>query len=113
MQNLGKPALDEKLTLLKEYAGKNGKDQRLEIYDQQNDPGEYNNLAFVPDYRQTSTFLLEELQAWMSNTDDFPPTKRTRRDHTDRITGIRYYFEVPELENDLLVIEPVDSVELK
>jgi arylsulfatase A-like enzyme len=73
----------------------------VELYDLSKDPGEYNNLAFDPGYRQTAAYLLDELQKWMQETDDFPSTYRTRRDHTDRITGIRYYFQNPELDNDL------------
>jgi len=73
----------------------------VELYDLKRDPEEYINLAFDPKFRQTSQYLLQELQKWMEDTDDFPSTYRTRRDHTDRISGIRYYFEVPDLENDL------------
>jgi arylsulfatase A-like enzyme len=73
----------------------------VELYDLSKDPKEYKNVAFDPDYRQTAEYLLVELQKWIQETDDFPPTYRTRRDHTDRITGIRYYFQNPELENDL------------
>lgn len=73
----------------------------VELYDLSSDPGEYHNLAFDPKYRQIANYLLVELQQWMDITDDFPSTFRTRRDHTDRLTGIRYFFENPELENDL------------
>jgi arylsulfatase A-like enzyme len=73
----------------------------VELYNLRTDPEEYHNLAYDPGYRETAQFLLEELQKWMEATDDFPSTYRTRRDHTDRITGIRYYFEFPDLENEL------------
>jgi arylsulfatase A-like enzyme len=73
----------------------------VELYDLKKDPEEYHNLAFDPEYRLISKYLLVELQKWMEETGDFPHTYRTRRDHTDRISGIRYYFEHPELENDL------------
>jgi len=73
----------------------------VELYNLRMDPEEYTNLAFDPKYRQTAEYLLQELQKWIDDTDDFPSTYRTRRDHTDRISGIRYYFDVPELENDL------------
>jgi arylsulfatase A-like enzyme len=73
----------------------------VELYNLRTDPEEYHNLAFDPRYRETAQYLLEELQKWMNDTDDFHSTYRTRRDHTDRITGIRYYFEVPDLENEL------------
>ena len=73
----------------------------VELYNLRTDPEEYQNLAFDPAYRQTAQYLLEELQNWMNETDDFPSNYRTRKDHTDRITGIRYYFEVPDLENEL------------
>jgi arylsulfatase A-like enzyme len=79
----------------------------VELYDLNNDPEEYQNLAFDPEYRQTAEYLLTELQSWMQATDDFPPTYRTRMDHTDRITGIRYYFEIPELENPLPLTDSI------
>ena len=83
----------------------------VELYDLTNDPEEYNNLAFDPEYRQMSGFLLVELQKWMKDTDDFPNTFRTRRDHTDRISGIRYYFQNPELENDLPENDTIPIIE--
>ena len=73
----------------------------VELYDLTTDPGEYHNLAFDPEYRQIAQYLLDELQKWEETTDDFPSTYRTRRDNTDRITGIKYHDQVPELENDL------------
>ena len=47
----------------------------------------------------------------MKDTDDFPNTYRTRRDHTDRISGIRYYFQNPELENDLPKNDTIPIIE--
>jgi arylsulfatase A-like enzyme len=73
----------------------------VELYDLSSDPHEYHNLAMDPKFRGIAYDLLGTLQEWMRDTDDFPPTKRTRMDHTDRITGIRYYDIIPELENDL------------
>jgi N-sulfoglucosamine sulfohydrolase len=73
----------------------------VEFYDLSSDPNEYHNLAMNPKFRSIAYDLLSFLQEWMRDTDDFPPTKRTRMDHTDRITGIRYYDIIPELENDL------------
>jgi arylsulfatase A-like enzyme len=83
----------------------------VELYDLSDDPEEYNNLAFDPEYRQTAAYLLEALQTWMNDTDDFPSSYRTRSDHTDRITGIRYYFQVPELENELPVNDTIPAIE--
>jgi len=73
----------------------------VELYDLSSDPREYHNLAPDPDYRSIAYDLLGVLQEWMNETDDFPPTRRTRPDHTDRISGIRYYDIIPEIENDL------------
>jgi len=73
----------------------------VELYDLSNDPNEYINLALDPTYRSIAYDLLDVLQNWMNETNDFPPTKRTRLDHTDRITGIRYYNFIPELDNDI------------
>ena len=73
----------------------------VELYDLSSDPHEYHNLAMDPAFRNIAYDLLSVLQEWMRDTDDFPPTKRTRMDHTDRLTGIRYYDIIPELENDL------------
>jgi N-sulfoglucosamine sulfohydrolase len=73
----------------------------VEIYDLKSDPEEYTNLANNPAYRNIARDLLEVLQEWMFETNDFPPTKRTRMDHTDRISGIQYYDFIPELENEL------------
>jgi N-sulfoglucosamine sulfohydrolase len=73
----------------------------VELYDLASDPEEYKNVANDPAYRNIANDLLEILQQWMFETNDFPPTKRTRMDHTDRISGIRYYDFIPELENEL------------
>jgi arylsulfatase A-like enzyme len=73
----------------------------VELYDLSVDPHEYHNLAMNPAFRNIAYDLLGILQEWMRNTNDFSPTKRTRMDHTDRITGIRYYDIIPGLENDL------------
>ncbi len=73
----------------------------IELYDLSSDPEEYNNLADDPDLRQTGYRLIGVLNEWMKETDDFPPTKRTRMDHTDRITGFRFYNFIPEMENEI------------
>jgi hypothetical protein len=73
----------------------------VELYDISSDPMEYYNRAMDPTFRSIAYDLLNILQEWMQDTNDFPPTRRTRLDHTDRITGIRYYDIIPELENDL------------
>ena len=85
----------------------------VELYDLNIDPDEYHNLASHQDYRQISEYLLVKLQEWILNTDDFPPTFRTRRDHTDRISGIRYFFEMPELENDLPEYDSIQNSIMK
>ncbi len=73
----------------------------VELYDLSIDPNEYVNLSSDPSYRTIAYDLLDLLQNWMNETNDFPPTNRTRLDHTDRITGIRYYNVIPALENDI------------
>ena len=73
----------------------------VELYDLVSDPDEYHNLSSDPAYRGIAYDLLGVLQEWMDETGDFPPTKRTRMDHTDRISGIRYYDYIPVLENDI------------
>ncbi|MBR9997952.1 MAG: sulfatase [Cyclobacteriaceae bacterium] len=73
----------------------------VEIYDLSSDPDEYYNRAEDPAYRNIAYDLLRVLQEWMLDTNDFPPTRRTRMDNTDRISGIRYYDITPELENEL------------
>ncbi len=72
---------------------------RIELYDVVEDPGEFTNLAGLPGFDGTIRELVTVLQNWMEETDDFPPTKRRRDDHTDRITGIRFMNSIPEMQD--------------
>ncbi|MDX1641966.1 MAG: sulfatase [Balneolaceae bacterium] len=72
---------------------------RVELYDLQNDPWEVNNVASHPEYWQLARELSAQLDDWMEKTDDFPPYKRVRDDHTDRLTGVWFSDEIPEMRN--------------
>lgn len=71
----------------------------VELYDLNNDPWEVHNLADDPEHRKTAMKLARRLDQWINNTGDFPPTQRRRADHTDRVTGMRYRFDVPPMRN--------------
>ncbi len=68
---------------------------RVEFYDVQADPNEYDNLAGVPEYRRDIQKLMSALEAWIVETGDVPPDRRRRDNNTDRITGIKYSLENP------------------
>lgn len=72
---------------------------RVELYDLQKDPWEVNNVAAHPDYWQLARELAAQLDEWMEKTGDFPPYKRIRDDHTDRLTGVWFSDEIPEMRN--------------
>ena len=72
---------------------------RIELYDLENDPREVNNLAAHPDYWQKARELAQELDHWIQKTGDFPPYKRIRDDHTDRMTGVWFSDEIPPMRN--------------
>lgn len=72
---------------------------RVELYDLQKDPWEINNVAAHPDYWQLARELSAQLDNWMEKTDDFPPYMRVRDDHTDRLTGVWFSDEIPEMRN--------------
>lgn len=69
----------------------------VELYDLQNDRWEVDNLADDPEHRSTAMDLARRLDEWIEETGDFPPTQRKRADHTDRVTGMRFRFDVPPL----------------
>lgn len=73
---------------------------RVELYDLEHDPWELNNLAGHPDYAEIGGKLLRVLDDWIKETGDFPPYLRRRDDHTDRITGIRFSFDIPPMYNE-------------
>ena len=72
---------------------------RLELYDLARDPWELVNLADDPAHTARARELAMVLQEWMEETDDFPPSYRTRDDHTDRVTGAQFGTRIPPLRN--------------
>ena len=70
---------------------------RVEFYDLQNDPGEFENVAADAAYADAVQDLASALNAWMEETSDFPPTVRRRDDNTDRVTGIKFTQENPPM----------------
>lgn len=65
----------------------------VELYDIQADPYELTNIADDPDNAQIKSELHDRLEAWRSDTGDFPPSRRRRADNTDRITGEKFWPE--------------------
>ena len=59
------------------------------------------NVAGDPAFADVADRLMEALNAWEAETDDFPSTARQRADITDRLTGVRLSRETPPLRNDL------------
>ena len=72
---------------------------RVELYDLENDPGEFHNLAADSAYTDVLRELVAVLETWMAETSDFPATQRLRDDHTDRITGARFSDQIPPMYN--------------
>lgn len=71
----------------------------VEVYDLERDPEEFENVAGTPEYDATIDSLTRRLHRWQQETGDFPPTERTRADHTDRVTGVWYRHEIPPMRN--------------
>lgn len=71
----------------------------VEVYDLREDPEEFENVAGTPEYDATIDSLTQVLHRWKQETGDFPPTVRTRADHTDRVTGVWYRHEIPPMQN--------------
>lgn len=67
----------------------------IELYDLESDPWEMVNLAGRAEYEDLARELADVLDAWIRETDDFPPTERRRRDNTDRVTGVKFTMENP------------------
>lgn len=70
---------------------------RIELYDLENDPWEIDNLAADPTYRDTVMELMSVLERWKEETGDYPPSERRRGDNTDRITGVKFTKDIPEM----------------
>jgi len=71
----------------------------VEVYDLKNDEWEIHNVAGTAQYDATTDTLTQRLHQWQQETEDFPPTERTRADHTDRVTGVWYRHEIPPMRN--------------
>ncbi len=67
----------------------------VELYDLETDPWERVNVADRAEYEEVARELADVLDAWIRETDDFPPTERRRLDNTDRITGVKFTMENP------------------
>jgi len=74
---------------------------QLELYDLERDPWEVTNLAGEPAQAARVRRLAAVLQAWMEETDDFPPEWRVRDDNTDRITGLPFSQWIPPLRDSV------------
>lgn len=72
---------------------------RIELYDLQEDPYELHNIAADEDHWQLARDLAAVMDAWIHDTDDFPPYLRVRDDHTDRMTGVWFSREIPPMRN--------------
>ncbi|MYB17503.1 MAG: sulfatase [Holophagales bacterium] len=70
----------------------------IEVYDLEADPHELVNLAGRPEVERIARQLSRVLDAWIEETEDFPPSRRRRADNTDRITGVKFSQQVPPLE---------------
>ncbi len=70
----------------------------IEVYDLESDPHELVNLAGRSEVEQIARQLSRVLDAWIEETEDFPPSRRRRADNTDRITGVKFSQKVPPLE---------------
>ncbi len=71
---------------------------RVELYDLEADPWEIENIAGDPEGAEVAGRLAREvLGTWERETGDFPPTRRLRDDHTDRVTGVRFGSSVPPM----------------
>lgn len=69
----------------------------IEVYDLESDPHELVNLAGRPEVEQIARQLSRVLDAWIEETEDFPPSRRRRADNTDRVTGVKFSPKVPPL----------------
>ena len=73
---------------------------RIELYDLERDPGEFNNVADEPAYQDAVRELAAVLDQWIDETGDFPPQMRRRDDNTDRITGVKFTQKIPPMWNE-------------
>lgn len=71
----------------------------VEVYHLPEDEWELQNVAGTPEHDAMIDSLTQRLHRWRQETGDFPPTRRTRADHTDRVTGVWYRHEIPPMRN--------------
>ena len=69
----------------------------IEVYDLEADPHELVNLAGRPEAERIARQLSRVLDAWIEETEDFPPSRRRRADNTDRVTGVKFSQKIPPL----------------
>ncbi len=70
---------------------------RIELYDLEKDPGEFNNVADEAAYAAVVNELTHVLDQWIDETGDFSPMTRRRDDNTDRITGVKFTPKIPPM----------------
>jgi arylsulfatase A-like enzyme len=67
---------------------------RIELYDVEEDPWEFHNLADDAAHASLRAELEELLDRWIADTGDFPSTRRRRADNTDRVSGAKLSDEI-------------------
>lgn len=72
----------------------------IEVYDLENDPEELINVGDQPQYREEAEKLTRMMVEWQQKTGDHPYWKRRRPDQSDRITGLNYLPDDPEMMDD-------------
>ena len=72
----------------------------VEVYDLEKDPGEFVNVGDRPEYRADAEKLTRMIVDWQKKTGDHPYWKRRRPDQSDRITGLNFYPNQPEMIDD-------------
>ena len=72
----------------------------VEVYDLRADEWELRNVAGTPEHDAAIDSLVRRLHRWREATGDFPASRRTRADHTDRATGVWYRPEIPPMRHD-------------
>jgi len=71
----------------------------IEFYDCDADRWQLTNLAAEPAYRDEIRHHFVLLQDWMNSTGDFPPHRRRRDGYVDRVTGVLYTLDIPDMYN--------------
>ncbi|MFW5656847.1 MAG: sulfatase [Bacteroidota bacterium] len=69
----------------------------IQIYDLIKDPCESENLAESKEFSGKGRKLIYNLNAWMRETEDYPPHERKRGDNIDRFTGFPFGSGLPEI----------------